>query len=165
MSAFGEVQTPGTIPVASSQEPPETVADRKQEEKIHEYADARLKSLVKTDEMYFALEYFLLGDPERQISQLGDTETLMHEGNEAKTKNENVSARTNYETAAKLEIYKGNKDAARRCLLMAQEVTDRDDKRFRLMTTLIDNMDEAISVAKSYYDILAKEVLPRESGQ
>jgi hypothetical protein len=162
-SAFGDVQTPGTIQTAASQEPPEEVSERKKDEQVHEYADARLKSLVKSDDMYYALEYFLLGDPKRQIEQLGDTDAVLAKGEESKAKNDNIYARTYYETAAKIEIYKGNKEAARKCLIKAQEVTEHDDKRFQLMQTLIDNMDEAIAVAKSYYNLLENQVLPNET--
>lgn len=163
-SAFGEVQTPGTIQTGGSQEPPDAIVERKKDEQIHEYADARLKSLVKSDDMYFALEYFLLGDPKRQIEQLGDSDAVLAKGDESKAKNDNIYARTYYETAAKIEIYKGNKEFARKCPLKAQEVTEHEDKRFRLMQTLIDNMDEAISVAKSYYNVLEKAVVPEEAA-
>jgi hypothetical protein len=162
-SAFGNVQTPATV--GGNEEPAIEVAERKKDEKVHEYADKRLQSLVKSDEMYYAMEYFLLGDPERQISQLGDSETLLKQGDESKAKDQIVYARTNYETAAKIAIYRGDKEMARKCLVKAQEVTEQDDKRYRLMTTLIDGIDEATSVARSYYNILKTDVIPNEAGQ
>jgi hypothetical protein len=155
-SAYGEVASPDTG-ANPNQESTLAAAEQKKDEQIHEYADARLKSLVKSDDMYYALEYFLLGDPERQIPQLGDTATLLTKGDEAKARDDDIIARTQYETAAKIEIYKGGIDSARRCLLKAQEVTPEDNKRFQLMTTLLDHTDEAIGIARSYYEILAKE--------
>ena len=163
-SSLGEVQTPATLGGGSVSESPEEVAQRKKDEEVLHYADARLKSLVKSDDMYFALEYFLLGDPERQISQLGETDSILAKGDEAKARNESVYSRAYYETAAKVAIYRGDKEAARRCLLKAEEVTEESDKRYRLMTFLIDNMDDALVVAKSYYEILAKEASPRATG-
>lgn len=142
------------LAIGGNQEPIEAAEQIKKDEEVHEYADARLKSLVKSDDMYYALEYFLLGDPQRQVTQLGDSESLLQKGDDAKSKNNYIIARTNYESAAKVEIYKGNKDAARKCLVKGLEAAEEDDKRSRLMTTLIDSIDEALSVAKSYYDAL-----------
>ncbi len=158
-SSFGDVQTPATLG-SGNQETSQEVAERKKGEQVHEYADAKLKSLVKSDDMYYALEYFLLGDPERQIEQLGDVSAIIAKGDEAKSKNENVYAMTYYETAAKVAIYKGDKEAARRCLIKAQEVIEDNEKGYRLMTTLIDDMDEAIGIARSYYEVVTKELLP-----
>ena len=48
----------------------ETLEQQEKKEKMLEYADQRLKHLVSSDEMYKAIEYYLLGDPQRQIEQL-----------------------------------------------------------------------------------------------
>src|SRR5579862_3718139 len=137
MSGLSDAPIPvGTVPTETFQD----TIDRKKEEQVHEYANARLKSLVKSDDMYDALEYFLLLDPDRQIGQLGDTETLLAKGDKAKQDNQYIFARTSYEAASKIEIYKGNREEGRKCLLKAQEVLEEDDeKRGSLMTTLIDN--------------------------
>lgn len=123
---------------------------RKQE--LHNYADAKLKALVSTDEMYYAMENFLLGNPERQFRLLGDFESVLNAADEAKVSDDPLGARANYETAAKLNLYKQNKEGLRKCLILAQEVTEETDKHFRFQTTILDNIDEALRVAKTYYD-------------
>src|SRR5712692_6350413 len=76
-----------------------------------------LKSLVANDQkMYAALQNFLLADPKRQILLLGEVDSLVANGNAARVKGNNQTARADYETAAKIEIYKQNKDSARSCL-------------------------------------------------
>ena len=106
----------GTLVHQDTHEAEEVVAERKKDEQIHEYANARLKSLVKNDEMYYALENFVLRDPERQIAQLGGSEALVSKADKSKTKGEYDYAKSDYEMAAKIEIYKGSRDAARKCL-------------------------------------------------
>ncbi len=63
--------------------------------------------------MYEAIEYFLLGDPKKQIEQLGDVEGLIAKGNEAKSIPDYFKARYSYETAAKIKLYRGSKDSLR----------------------------------------------------
>ena len=63
--------------------------------------------------MYEAIEYFLQGDPKRQIEQLEDVEGLIAKGNEAKSIPDYFKARYNYETAAKIKLYRGSKDSLR----------------------------------------------------
>jgi hypothetical protein len=132
--------------------PEDPASEQKQKQELHNYADERLKALVSTDEMYYAMENFLLGNPERQIRALGDLESVLNAGDEAKSKDDHLGARTNYETAAKLYLYKQNKEGLRNCLILAQEITDETDKHFRFQTAIMDNIDEALRVAKTYYE-------------
>jgi hypothetical protein len=131
-----------------------TQEELKAKEEVHKYADKRLKQLVKSDEMYDAIEYFLLGDPERQIEQLGGVDSLLTAGDAAKSKPDYVKARYNYEAAGKIEMYRRNKEGLRKCLAIAQEVTDESDKHFQYQQTILDNIDEALSVSKEYYTII-----------
>ncbi|MDH2900106.1 MAG: hypothetical protein PXY39_03970 [archaeon] len=126
--------------------------DQSRKKESYEYADKKLKSLVSSHEMYVAMENFLLGNPERQILALGDLESVLQVGKEAKSKDDLLGARTNFETAAKLELYKQHKDGLRDCLILSQDVTDESDKHFGYQRTILDNTDEALHVAKVYYE-------------
>jgi hypothetical protein len=150
MPAFDPVGRPLEEQVDRS-EPEKTIEQQKETEEALQYADLRLKELVSTDEMYYAIEYFLLGDPKRQIEQLGDIEGLVEKGNSSKAESDNVKARYNYETAAKIELFRGNKDGLRRFLTFAQEVTEPNDKYFKFQRTILDNIDETLRVANNYY--------------
>jgi hypothetical protein len=132
----------------------ETEEELKQRQEAHDYADKRLKELVQSDEMYFAIELFLLGDPKRQIEQLGDAESLLNKGDEAKSENDLIRARYNYETAAKIEMYRQHKEGLRRCLVLAQEVTEENDKHFGFQRTILDNTDQALGISKLYYETI-----------
>jgi hypothetical protein len=132
----------------------QTSEELKQKQEAHEYADMRLKQLVQSDEMYYAIEFFLLGDPARQIEQLGDIEGVLEKANQGKANSDYVKARYNYETAAKIEMYRQNKEALRKCLVLAQEVTEETDKHFAFQRTILDNLDEALSVSRKYYETI-----------
>jgi hypothetical protein len=151
------------VPEAEAKESEEANATRQQDERVHQYANEKLKSLVKSDEMYYALENFLLRDPERQITQLGGSDRLLSSAESYRTKSENKYAKQDYEMVAKIEIYRGKKDKARRSLLLAQEVTPTDDEDHKLMTVLVDNMDEAIRIARSYYQVVDSDANTQNS--
>ena len=129
----------------------ETKEELKEKQEAHDYADKRLKELVQSDEMYYALELFLLGDPKRQIEQLGDVDGLLSKGDQAKSADDHVKARYNYETAAKIEMYRQNKEGLRRCLVLAQEVAEESDKHFAFQRMILDNLDEVLQISKQYY--------------
>jgi len=126
-------------------------------EKIYRRADARLRSLIGTnDHMYDAMENFLLGDPERQISQLGGADSMVAKGDEAKSKGAYLFARSSFEIAAKLEIYQRNRENAKKYLLLAQEVTQKEDlEHIEILNTLLANMEMVMRIAREYYGILA----------
>ncbi|MDH2901458.1 MAG: hypothetical protein PXY39_10850 [archaeon] len=132
----------------------QTKEELKEKQEAHEYEDKRLKELVQSDEMYYALELFLLGDPKRQIEQLGDVDSLLSKGDQAKSADDHVKARYNYETAAKIEMYRQNKEGLRKCLVLSQEVTEENDKHFAFQRTILDNLDEVLRVSKQYYDTI-----------
>jgi hypothetical protein len=144
-------------PMAGQEEPPqrvqteETIEEQKQKEEMHKYADERLKQLSPNDDVYFAIEYYLLGDPKRQIEQLGDVEGILKQGDEAKQHQDTTKARYSYETAAKIELYRRRKDNLRKLLILAQDVTPSDEKHFQYQRTMLDNIDEALRIAKDYY--------------
>jgi len=115
-----------------------------------------LKDLVPNDEkMYLALQTFLLGDPERQIPMLGSIDALLAKGDQDKANGEKLKARMNYETAAKIEIYKQNKELVEKSLRLAKEVTENEDPRRELLETMLANLDEVLRISKLYSDSVA----------
>jgi hypothetical protein len=120
-------------------------------QKIHAVSDRRLRDLAQSDELYSAMENFLLGDPKRQLPIL-DVDRLIQEGKEAQSSGETVMARTKFETAAKVELYRRNKQNLQQDLELAQGVTDSSDQHSKLQKSLLDNIDQALEVAQKYYD-------------
>ena len=115
-----------------------------------------LKDLVPNDEkMYLALQTFLLGDPERQLPMLGNTDALLAKGDQDKANGEKLKARMNYETAAKIEIYKQNKELVEKSLRLSKEVTENGDPRRELLETMLANIDEVLRISKLYSNSVA----------
>jgi hypothetical protein len=126
------------------------------EKKIIEKTDERLRELVPDDELYEAMENFLLGDPENQIAQLGDAESVMRNGDEEKSKGQKLMARAQYETSAKIAIYNLDGRTARKSLELATTVTDPMDKHAVMQKTILQNLDEVLQVSKEYYNTKRK---------
>jgi hypothetical protein len=95
------------------------------------------------------MQTFLLGDPERQLPMLGSTDTLLAKGDQEKANGEKLRARMNYETAAKVEIYKQDKEGVEKCLRLAIEVTENEDRK-ALLNTMLANLDEVLRISKLY---------------
>jgi CRISPR/Cas system-associated protein Csm6 len=133
------------------------VEEQKKENALHKELDETVKQESRDEKVYEALRNFLLADPERQIHELGGTEKLLAEADRAKSKNLEIVARAMYETAAKVAIYKQNKDEARKIISLADEVTKPGDTQKEIHETLISNMDEVMNVSKDYYDKMAEK--------
>jgi hypothetical protein len=104
-----------------------------------------LRDLVPNDEkMYMALQTFLLGDPERQLPMLGNVDSLLARGDEDKATGNKWKARINYETAAKIEIYKNNKEDAEKFLRLAEALTESNEVNRAMLSTLLENMDRVM---------------------
>jgi hypothetical protein len=117
-----------------------------------------LRDQVPNDEkMYLALQTFLLGDPARQLLMLGSVDSLLTKGDEDKAKGNNWRARINYETAAKIEIYKNNKEDAEKFLRLAEGLTDSNEANRVILRTLLENMDRVMEISKQYYASLAHQ--------
>jgi hypothetical protein len=102
------------------------------------------------EEMYYAMERFLLLDPKRQIELLGGIEALRAEGDLAKAGGNLTKARISYENAAKVALYMQDKDAALKYLLAADEVSEKEEQR-RTHNKLLKNIEEALRISKEYY--------------
>jgi hypothetical protein len=114
-----------------------------------------LKGLVANNQkMYFALQTFLLAGGEKQISQLGEPSLLLARGDAYRALGNNTAARISYETAAKIEIYKQNKDSARNSLVRAEEVSEKEQARHEFQETMLADMDEVLRISKAYQSAL-----------
>jgi len=110
-----------------------------------------LESLVSDDpNMYAALQNFLIVDPERQIPLLDDVNTLLTKGDTARADGNNQTARADYEVAAKIEIYKQNKDSATNFLVLAEQVSEKELKHFEYQETMLADMDKVLRISKAY---------------
>ena len=123
------------------------------EEQLKDERTSRLKQLIpENPKLYQAMSNFILADPENQIRQLGGSDSLLTMGNEAVSHKDKFTARLNYEYAAKIEIYKQNKDSVRKFLLLAEEVSEKVDPHREFRETLLANIAEVIRISKLYFD-------------
>ena len=123
----------------------------KSETVAYKVEPSRLEQLCGGDtDLEDALEHFLLLDPERQIPQLGETNTFIACGNEARAKGEKWEALVNYEIAARIEVPRGNKEKVEKCLILARDVSERGPERARI-EKLLEDLDRVISIANQFY--------------
>jgi|GEM_PF-2435339 hypothetical protein len=135
----------------------DTIKKRKKEETEEmkaSYPASPLRQLVSKEggdeEMYYTMERFLLLDPKRQIELLGGIEALHAEGDLAKAEGNLTKARISYENAAKVALYMQDNDAAVKFLMLADEVSEKEEER-RIHNKLLKNMEEALRISKEYY--------------
>jgi hypothetical protein len=134
-------------------------AKRQEEENARQQ---ELNNLVKqeasNEKVYKALENFLLVDPERQIPQLGGTDGQLAQADAAKSRGELEVARGKYETVAKIEIYKQDKEEARKYINFAEGLTAPDDtQHHEVHQTLLSNMDEVMRISSDFYYSLVQK--------
>jgi hypothetical protein len=126
--------------------------EREEEEEERSEKTAPLKSLIPDDpSLYEAMEYFLLGSPKRQLEELGDPAALKRVADEAKSSGNDIAARINYESAAKIALYEHNRDSFKSLLELADEVTSQGEEFKEFHRTLLNNADRAMKVADEYY--------------
>jgi hypothetical protein len=129
----------------------------KRKEAARVYEDIRLHELAPNDEMYDAMENFLLGDPKGQIETLGSEAVVIERGDSAKSGGHGLIARAEYETAAKIAIYNQNKEAAVKALNLAMEVTDSTTQHWNFQKTILAEIDEFLRIARDYYSTVPAE--------
>jgi hypothetical protein len=113
-----------------------------------------------------ALEYFLLGSPERQLVQLGDLGSLRTKAEKAKAKGDRTLARINYESAAKVALYEDRPTDFKESLLRANEVTDKNERYFGFHRTLLQNLVEVRRIADEFYSqwrIVSQSTMSKEA--
>jgi hypothetical protein len=141
-------------------------AKGKEEEKLEELhqLDAQVRNEAPNEQVYKALQNFLLADPERQIPQLGGSESQLAEADATRMSGDVAVARGKYETAAKIEIFNQNKEQARKYIEMADEVTEESDTFHKdIHKTLLSDMDGVMRIAKDYYERLSQK--PRNRAE
>jgi hypothetical protein len=133
-------------------------AKRQEEENTkNQQLDNLVKEEASNEKVYKALENFLLADPERQIPLLGGIEGQLAEATAAKNKGDSEVVRGKYETAAKIEIYKRDSEAASKNIDLAEKFTAPDDAlHHEIHRTLLSHLDEVMQISADYYDSLQK---------
>jgi hypothetical protein len=137
--------------------------EREKEARILEKTNERLRDLVPNDEIYEAMENFLLGDPENQIQLLGDPNEILAKADEAKGKGEDLIARAQYETLAKIAIYKQDRRLAQKSLELAGTATNPSDRHANMQKSILANLDQVIRIARDYYK--TKEIVTAETEE
>jgi hypothetical protein len=78
----------------------------------------------------------------------------LSKGDSARADGKNMEARANYETAAKIEIYKEDKESARSCLISADEVSEKEQRNHGFHETMLADMDEVMRISKAYQNVV-----------
>ncbi|HXQ93410.1 MAG TPA: hypothetical protein VN739_10430 [Nitrososphaerales archaeon] len=118
-----------------------------------------LKNLIVSNpKMYAALQNFLIVDPERQIPLLDDVNKLLTKGDEAKAQGNRMTARADYEIAAKIEIYKQNKESARTFLVLAEGVSDIGQPHYEYQETMLADMDTVMRISNEFQDFVPHQL-------
>jgi hypothetical protein len=138
--------------------------EKQKEIRIIEKTNERLKQLVPNDVMYEAMENFLLGDPENQIPQLGVPADIIAKWSQQTSQGESITARVEYETAAKVAIYEQDPNLVRNSLELASSVTNPNDRHARMQRTILDNLNDVIRIASEYYRIKQKVTSEEEAA-
>jgi hypothetical protein len=125
--------------------------EKQKETRIIEKTNERLKQLVQDDNLYEAMENFLLGDPESQISQLGPPADIIARWSKQPSKGESLLARVEYETVAKVAIYEQNPNLAKNSLELASSVTNPNDRHALMQRAILANLNDVIRIASDYY--------------
>ena len=113
-------------------------------------AGDRLNELCQGDSrLHKALSNFLLLEPQRQLPFLGTAEDFAKKASSALARNNPIEARTDFETAARIEIYNGNIEKVKTFLEKAQGLPDKYGEESRL--TLLANLERAIEIAAQYF--------------
>jgi hypothetical protein len=112
---------------------------------------SRLKDIVANNQgLYFAMQNFLIISPERQVPLLDGVGILVAKGDAAKSVGKNLEARADYETAARIEIFRQNKESARNCLKLADGVSEDASQHHEFHETMLADMDEVLRVSKAF---------------
>jgi len=118
-----------------------------------------LKNLIVSNpKMFAALQNFLIVDPERQIPLLDDIKKLLAKGDEAKAQGNRMTARADYEIAAKIEIFKQNKESARTFLVLAEGVSDKGQTHYEYQETMLADMDTVMRISNEFQDFVPHQL-------
>jgi hypothetical protein len=142
--------------IGIEQEPPKEESAHEEEQEERDCTPF-LRALIPDDpKLLVAMEYFLLASPTRQLSQLGDRESLKKARDGARAAGDDMTARIDYESAAKIALYEGDRGAFEDLLSLAEKVTSSRDNFAELHRILLNNVDGALGIADEYYEEMAK---------
>ncbi|MCL4355037.1 MAG: hypothetical protein JRN25_00035 [Nitrososphaerota archaeon] len=101
------------------------------------------------EELHYAMSYLVYLKPEEQIALIGATELQVQNAAEAIERGDRTTAIVDYETAARIELYRGNKENVRMYLEKARGLQDGDGRE--RLSTLLSNLEKVMAIAKRYY--------------
>ena len=101
------------------------------------------------EELHYAMSYFLYLKPEEQIALIEATELQVQKATEAIERGDRTTAVVDYETAARIELYRGNRENVRMYLEKARDLQDGDGRE--RLSTLLSNLENVMAIAKRYY--------------
>jgi hypothetical protein len=142
--------------IGLEQESPKDEPTHEEEQEERDYTPF-LRALIPNDpKLFVSMEYFLLASPTRQLSQLGDRESLKSSGDGARAARDDTTARIDYESAAKIALYEGDRGVFEDLLSLAEKVTPSHYNFAEFHRVLLNNVDEALRIADEYYEEMAK---------
>jgi hypothetical protein len=131
---------------------------KKQETRAAEKAPEHdlVKELCGSDQrLYNAMTYVLLLNPERLL-ELRGIEAFAKAGEEAAKAGDKTRARISYETAGKLALWKRDASGAKQFFKKSLDVAESDERK-TIYETVLDKIDEVVSVAAKYYEMKTGE--------
>lgn len=103
-------------------------------------------------ELYEAMSYFVLLDPERQLPLLGRTDAFYLKGKEEAGRGDLVMSRVSYDMAARIEICLGHKSEVRNYLTLADQVSESVVQHERYQE-LLANLEDVMRITRSFYEM------------
>ena len=69
-----------------------------------------------------------------------------------------MTARADYEIAAKIEIYKQNKESARTFLVLAEGVSEKGQPHYEYQETMLADMDTVMRISNEFQDFVPHQL-------
>ena len=114
-----------------------------------------LKDFVPDEKLYTALQTFLMGYSSGRLPMLGTVDSLLLKADLEKANGERFKARLDYETAARIEIYRLDKGETERFLALSRDMTENCESNRVVIETMLANVDEVLRISKLYYSSIA----------
>jgi hypothetical protein len=116
------------------------------------------------EELYKALEHFLLFNPKMILENLGNVPYWMAKADTAKSKGNNLVAAMDYETAARIACYENDKEATRKALAFAEGINPQSAEA-ALDRVLISKLDKVFEISAIHYSIVSNAEKEREQAK
>jgi hypothetical protein len=102
------------------------------------------------DELYEALEYFLLIEPREKNVTFGSISGWLAEGDAQKAKGDKLTAMVAYECAARIACYRDDKETTRKALILADAMNPKP-KQASVHKILLARLDKVFEIAEEFY--------------